>query len=252
MSRSGWAARLPALLVFAGAVGLWIHGPIPQFADYHDFADRRALWGIPNAADVLSNAAFAAAGALALWRLAGAPPAPSRPGHALFAAALLLTCAGSSYYHVAPDDARLVFDRVPIALACAGLLAAVHAETRPARPRGARTAALAALAAAAVGSVLWWRRTGDLRPYLLLQTLPLLLIPLWQALGRAPRATRAAYGAAIGLYVLARAAELADRAVFSALGQVSGHTLKHLLAAAAAGLIVSRMATSGGPGAEST
>jgi hypothetical protein len=45
------------------------------------------------------------------------------------------------------------------------------------------------------------------------------------------------FAIAILLYALAKAAELGDRAILDALGFMSGHTLKHLLAAAAGALI---------------
>ena len=140
---------------------------------------------------------------------------------------------------------------MPIALACAGLLAGVAAETRPGLD-GRRTTALLALGA--VLSVAWWHVTdrtgqGDLRPYLLLQVLPLLLIPLWQAISGAPRAERAAFGIAIGLYVAAKAAELQDREVLDALGWLSGHTLKHALATASAAVIAGHLAWRVRPGA---
>src|SRR6266699_932717 len=41
--------------------------PIPQPRSYHHFADTRALFGIANAADVLSNLAFFVAGGLGLY-----------------------------------------------------------------------------------------------------------------------------------------------------------------------------------------
>ena len=89
-----------------------------------------------------------------------------------------------------------------------------------------------------MAGVAWWAATGDLRPYLLLQAAPLLLIPLWQAQNAAPRRERLGFAIGIGLYVLAKAAELADAPILAATGFVSGHTLKHLLAAAAAAVIV--------------
>ena len=188
---------IPILVVVLAAAAMLAYGPIPQLRDYHAFADRRAWLGIPNAADVLSNLAFLA---VALWgatRLPGARAAlgDAWNGYGLFVVALALTAAGSGFYHWAPDNARLVFDRLPIALACAGLLAAVHAETLGApQPRWV----LPFLGAAAIASVLWWWRTeslgaGDLRPYLLLQGAPLVLIPLWQALHAAPRSRRVLY-----------------------------------------------------------
>jgi predicted membrane channel-forming protein YqfA (hemolysin III family) len=234
-----------AVLALAAAI-MAAHGPIPQLAHYHEFADARTLLGIPHAMDVLSNAAFAVVGLWGLRRI-HEPAVRTRlggawTGYALFMVALVLTAAGSSYYHLAPDDARLVWDRIPIALACAGLISGVHAQTHDARHAAGLTAALAVLA---VASVLWWSFTGDLRPYLLLQGAPLVLVPAWQALARSPRRDRAAFGLAIGLYVAAKAAELFDHRIFEALGFMSGHTLKHLLAAAASVVLVAAIVRRG-------
>lgn len=217
------------------------YGPISQPSHYHDFADIRAGFGLPYAADVLSNLGFAIVGLLGLrtqikqgrqWQSVAV-----WQGYTLFFAALLATAAGSALYHLAPDNARLVWDRLPIALACAGLLAAVWAQTR-----GASRLLPSALALLAGLSVLWWRYTdlhgaGDLRPYLLIQLLPLLLIPLLQWQYRRPLRERRLFGLAILAYVAAKGFELADLAVFAALGVVSGHTLKHLFATLAAWLI---------------
>jgi hypothetical protein len=128
-------------------------------------------------------------------------------------------------------------------LACAGLLAGVRAECLS-KPDARLDTWL--LGMFAMLSVAWWYATlqqgaGDLRPYLLLQCLPLVLIPLWQAIHGAPRRDRVAFGCALALYVAAKFAELADHPLLAALGVVSGHTLKHLLATAAAAVIVARL-----------
>ena len=110
---------LPLSVFVCAGIALLTYGPIAQFADYHHFADQRTFAGIPRAADVLSNVAF---GVVALWGVAYLRRAQSW-GYALFVISLLLTAIGSAFYHLAPDDSRLVWDRIPIALACAGLLA---------------------------------------------------------------------------------------------------------------------------------
>ncbi len=202
---------------------------------------------MPHAGDVLSNLGFAL---VALWGMLRLWPQRShhalqagRHGYALFLLGLLLTALGSSYYHLAPDNARLVWDRLPIAWATAGLLAAVRAETRP----GSNTKRYAMfLMAFATFGVTWWSITdyygaGDLRPYLLLQGLALVLIPLWQTAYQAPKADRLAFGLALLLYVAAKLAELHDADLQAALGLISGHTLKHLLATAAASVLVARL-----------
>lgn len=243
-SSARWIANL--LLAFI-AMAMLVHGPIPQLEHYHQFADSRGVVGIPNGLDVLSNAGFAMVaiwGLVSLWSHRKGPDLHRGwPGHALFLVALLLTAFGSSFYHLAPDNARLVWDRIPIALACAGLLAAAHAETRD----GPAVRGLAlALAAAGVASVLWWSITeahgaGDLRPYLLLQASPLFLIPLWQAGYGTPRTERLAFAVAIALYLVAKAAELGDHRIYATLGFMSGHTIKHLLSIAASAVLVANL-----------
>jgi hypothetical protein len=226
MTRTSFQPAIWAALLMLAALAL--HGPIAQLADYHAFADQRSAFGIAHVGDVLSNLAFLLAAAYGAWRQrAQAWSAPERACWRLFLWALVLTAAGSSWYHLAPDDARLVWDRLPIALACAALLALAL------RSR----LALLLLAAGAIASVCWWRATGDLRPYLLLQGAPLVLIPLlqWRAGVAAPQ--RRAFGLAVALYVLAKLCEVGDHAGYALLAVVSGHTLKHVLAALAAAVL---------------
>jgi hypothetical protein len=234
---------IPLGVLVVAVAAMLVHGPIAQLEHYHEFADNRALFGLPNAGDVLSNVAFALVGLWGWWALRAKRHDPrlegAWPGYLLFLIALTLTAFGSSYYHLAPDNGRLMWDRLPIALACAGLLAAVHAQTHERQPRWM----VPALIVAAIASVLWWSITdsygaGDLRPYLLLQGAPLVFIPIWQALHRSPSADRIAFGTAILLYALAKVAELNDRAILDAIGFMSGHTLKHLLAAAAGAVLL--------------
>jgi hypothetical protein len=238
---------LPLALVVGAAVAMLLYGPIAQPDGYHAFADAREAFGVPSAADVFSNAGFAIVALWGLWTLRGnrhhARLEAGWPGYRLFFVALVLTALGSSFYHLAPGNGRLVWDRLPIVLACAGLIGAVHAEASVA-PQPAWM--LGSLAAAGIASVLWWSATeafgaGDLRPYLLMQG-ALLLVPMWQALHRSPRADRRAFGVAILLYGLAKVAELDDHAIFDATGFVSGHTIKHLLAIASGAVIVANLA----------
>ncbi len=238
--------HLPLLVTGLLSLAALLHGPIAQPPGYHAFADQEVVFGIPHFADVLSNLGFAL---VALWGWAKLACASHHhaleqgwAGYRLFLIGLFFTAIGSSYYHLDPDNARLVWDRLPIALACGGLLAGVWGDTRHKNSSGFASW----LALAAIVSVAWWyftelSGTGDLRAYLLLQGLPILLIPLWQWIHGMPRPDRLAFGAALLLYVFAKFAELNDREIAAALGAVSGHTLKHLLATGAAALLVSRL-----------
>ena len=88
----------------------------------------------------------------------------------------------------------------------------------------------------------WWLTEraghGDLRPYLYVQFLPMLLVPmaLWLRLPAqfAAVTPARAWWAVLGFYAAAKLMEMADRSVFDWAAMVSGHTLKHLLAAAGA------------------
>lgn len=214
---------------------------------YHHFADQRGWLGVPRFADVLSNLPFAVIGIWGLLFLsrnsavAQFVDARERYPYALVFLGLLLTAFGSSYYHLAPDNARLVWDRLPMTVVFMSLVAAMIAE-RISIPAGLWL--LPALIMVGAGSVLQWywseqRGTGDLRFYAAVQVYAMAVLLV--ALLLPPRYTRSSDLAVVaGFYVLAKLLESSDQYIFS-LGQlVSGHTLKHL-AAAGAGYWILRM-----------
>ncbi len=211
-------------LGLASAAALAAMPPITQDQSYHDFADTRALLGIANFWNVVSNLPFVAVGAagLAFFRRDAAATA-------LFVG-IFLTGFGSSYYHLASDDGRLFWDRLPMTIGFMALLAGAVGE------RFGDTAgrlALWPLLAAGGASLLWWRWSGDLRPYIWVQFYPFLVLPIFYVWFPATTGTPILITAA-GLYGLAKALEYFDRVIYAASGAiVSGHTLKHLAAAAA-------------------
>jgi hypothetical protein len=241
--RSAWLL----VLTLAAAAGLWWHGPIVQWAHYHDFADAVAWGALPNAANVLSNLPFLAIGMWAVHRLRHrGVEGPARRAWISLAIAVAFTALGSAIYHAAPSDTTLLLDRLPIAWACASLLCALLAERIA--PSWGNAAPLAAALLFATLAVAAWAVGGDLRLYAAVQFLPMLLVPAALALRLAPTAPGAVAGRdwliVLSLYALAKGMETADQAVLDTLVVVSGHTLKHLLAAAAAGWLL-RSATTG-------
>ena len=144
------------------------------------------------------------------------------------------TAICSSYYHLAPDNARLVWDRLPMTVGFMGLLAALVSERVD---RSAGRTLLVPLLIAGVALVLYWdwtevRGAGDLRPYFLVQFGSLLLVALILLLYPSSGSdTRYIVGGLL-VYVLAKIFEVADAEIFAIGGMVSGHTLKHLVAAA--------------------
>src|SRR5439155_4235011 len=127
-------ARLGLLWALLGAAILaaGLAPPVPQDPAYHRMADARAVWGIPSALNVLSNAPFVLVGALGLWSLwlgrAGAGArfieAGERSPYLAFFAGLALTGPDSAVYHLATGNERLVWDRVPLAITPMGLFVA--------------------------------------------------------------------------------------------------------------------------------
>jgi hypothetical protein len=107
--------------------------PIPQPAWYHQFADQRRWLGIPNFANVISNVAFALVGICGIVfirRHAGHAFLDPRERWAYYGVfvGLLLTAFGSAYYHLVPNNARLVWDRLPMTIVFGSLVAALITE----------------------------------------------------------------------------------------------------------------------------
>jgi hypothetical protein len=232
------------LLALAAALpttGIWFFEPIAQDKGYHCFADHRGFFGVPNFMDVVSNIGFVFVGVLGMWRL-GQPSAAGwfhdpREGWVwrVIFLGVALTGIGSGYYHLDPTSPTLVWDRLPMTLVTTPIFAALVCERISVR---GGLALLGPLVLAGMGSVAYWAWSeaagrGDLRPYALAQYLPLLLVPLVLGLFGARYTRAAGYLWAVGWYALAKLGEELDGRIFALGGLVSGHTLKHLLAAVA-------------------
>ena len=228
----------PLVFLFALAtvslIGLLLVPPIPQPQSYHQFADQRVLLGLPNFWNVVSNVLFVLVGALGLLRVRRDLSA------GVFFLGVFLTGFSSSYYHWAPDDAGLFWDRLPMSIAFMAILANVVEERID--PRVGR-ALLWPLVALGVASLLVWLRFDDLRLYAWVQFFPCLVLPLLFVLFP-PKYTGTGYWfAAAALYVVAKILEYTDVPIYSAGHILSGHSLKHLAAGAATYAILRAFAT---------
>ena len=227
--RIGWLVALTVLCIVAALVA----PALPQPGAYHAFADQRGAFGIPNFSDVVSNAGFLIAGLAGLAIVLGGRTrfefASERWPWIVFFAGLVLTAFGSAYYHLAPDNARLFWDRLPITIALMALLSSQIVERIGVRVGVALLVPMLVIGAA---TVVYWRATelagaGNLMPYVILQGYTVLIM-LWLALALPSRYTRGADILWIfGWYVLAKVFETLDAQVFAIGNVVSGHTLKH-------------------------
>lgn len=227
---------LLAAITLLAMVAALLVPPVSQDPAYHSFADQRTLLGIPNFWNVISNLPFIPIGIAGVLLLSRQSPsgglASQRAGYGVFFIAATLIGLGSGYYHLEPTNYSLVWDRLPMTLAFMAFVAVIAGENLD-EVAGQR--ALLPLLAVGLLSVVYWYYTelqgrGDLRPYGLVQFLPMLLLPLTLWLFRSPFVSNKWIWAAMLLYGASKIAEAADLPVYEALG-ISGHSIKHVLAA---------------------
>ena len=215
--------------------------PIPLGRDYHIFADARLLSGIPNCLNVLSNVPFMIVGILGLvWLFLKSSKSSfteqsERLPYLVFFAGVALTGFGSGWYHLAPSNARLPWDLLPMTCCFMSMAAAQVMERIDVK---AGLAMLIPMLVLGLASVAYWYFTqlhglGDYRFYLYVQFFPPILIATIVALFP-PRYTHTDYlMAAFFLFVAAKLFELFDKQIYSFTGVLSGHSLKHVTAGVA-------------------
>lgn len=224
-----WRYSILLLLMLGSLVSLLSLETISQSTAYHAFADTRIFMGIPNCFDVLSNLPFLVLGILGLRFCLRAKLGSVRLAWTVFFVGVTLVSFGSAYYHWRPNNDTLVWDRLPMTIGFMGLFVALLGEYI-----NKRLGSWLLLPAILIGfaSVVYWHFTDDLRFYIWVQFFPLLAIPTIMFLFRNGTSHNWLLMAALGWYLLAKITELYDPAIFDATGgSVSGHSIKHLLAA---------------------
>ena len=241
----------------AAVIATFAAEPSDAPMSYYRFAGDWRVLGIPNFLNVVSNLPFLAAGILGLAFVLGregrallARPAERWP-YLVFFAGVTATTFGSGFFHLGPlladgsvNTLAMLGDRLPITIAFTGLFAAFIADRVSAR---AGLVALPLLVAFGVAACIYWYVSyqpggGDLRPYALVQVYPALAIPLvcWLFAGRHTHGRYVVY--TLALYGVAKVFETYDIAVYALLGEtLSGHVIKHLLAAVAAYMVLAML-----------
>jgi len=237
------AASVAVLLLAA------IFPPIAQSIAYHQFADQESFFSIPNFLNVVSNLAILLSGGVGVLYVLRCyrssvqqsfiNKAECWPYLVLFLSVVMIGF-GSAYYHWAPDNETLLWDRLPIALGVTALLAAILME-RVSLSLGLW--ALPFLVVLGAASVMYWFWTeqfgaGNLNYYIVVQFYSLLLVVLLSMFFQSNYTRGGDVYQVIGLYAVAKVAETFDQEIYDLSGVVSGHTIKHLLAALAIYLIV--------------
>ena len=223
-------------MIAALVVAVFFIEPIPQDPGYHQFAAHDAVQGIPNMWTVCSSLAFILVGAVCLVKLKGIhtdiPSSKLRTVIRIFYIGVILTGFGSGYYHYAPSNDTLLWDRLPMTIsfmAFFSFILSMHIGVR------VGTTLLWPLQAIGIASVLFWDYTeglggGDLRFYAVVQFLPVILLPVILFMFPNPAYKQSYIWLVIAVYITAKLAEQFDHQIYDLCG-ISGHTFKHVIAA---------------------
>lgn len=224
----------------AATLVLYSFGRIPQDVSYHFFADTEALAGVSNFWNVMSNVPFLAVGAFALWRIPRLVERECLVAYIVISVAIALVGLGSAYYHYAPSNEALLWDRLPMTVAFMALFSMLLEERVFISHK---SISLWFLVSCGIAAAFYWSWTeangrGDLRPYAVVQFLPVILMPLIMALFTKKYLSNYLLLCAFAWYLVAKALEHYDHQIQSVLVIVGGHPLKHIAAAISALCVV--------------
>jgi len=224
------------LVIFIAVLGVFSLPPISQSLDYHNFSDQRQLLGIAHFWNVISNLPFIAVSFIAVNNLLneGSLKYPKKLflSYLVFFVGVGVIGIGSIYYHLQPKNETLLWDRLPMTIAFMAFMTVIIGEYISEK---AVSTALIPLVLIGIISVIYWYITeqagqGDLRPYALVQFLPIVIIPM-VLLMFPSRYTHTIYlWGVLAVYVLAKVFELFDNNLFNLVG-MGGHAIKHVISA---------------------
>lgn len=224
-------------IIVVAIIAVFFVPPMPQDLSYHQFADNRVVSGVSNFWNVASNILFLMVGLLGVFTLMGRPterlPKGALPIYWLFFISLIMVGLGSGYYHLEPNNPTLVWDRLPMTLAFMAFFCAIIGEFIS---YSLAQRLLVPLVIFGMLSVGYWAYTeemnrGDLRFYVIIQFLPMLLIPVILFLYKGNSQYAPYIWLVLAGYVLSKAFEFWDQPIYELTGSISGHALKHVAAA---------------------
>ncbi|NQY06224.1 MAG: ceramidase domain-containing protein [Flavobacteriaceae bacterium] len=209
---------------------------IPQDPSYYEFADDRKIFGIANFWDLFSNIGFLFVGIWGLLQLNKLELTKwNKINVQLICVGIALTSLGSAYFHYQPAHDSLVWDRIPMTLVFMPFFSFIIALFITNKYHATQ---LLLLTLIGVLSVLYWiigehrcESCGDLRPYALVQFLPMVLIPLILLLFKKTNQQLKYLFLVFIFYGIAKVCETYDKHIFDLLNELlSGHSIKHFMA----------------------
>ena len=227
---------LSTILIIILSVLFFIE-PIAQDLNYHNFADSRTIYSVSNFWNVVSNIPYFLVGLYAFYKMYWIKSLKIinevKVTYFLLFLGVTLVAFGSGYYHLEPNNETLLWDRLPMSIAFMGLFSLVISEFYSIK---LGKALIYPLVVAGVSSVVYWyigelNGHGDLRFYLLVQFLPILLMPIIFIFFKGSFTLTRGYWWLLFFYLLAKIFEYFDKEVFELLNIISGHSLKHIISA---------------------
>lgn len=218
--------KLILIVILASSVCiLSINNPIIQDSNYHLFSDQDSCFNIPNWWNVFSNLPFLLVGILGLLNIKNKV---NILAYRIFFVGVVLVAFGSGYYHLYPNNETLIWDRLPMTIAFMGLFSIVLSQFINVA-FGKKT--LIPLITFGILSIIYWVVTEDLRPYILVQFYTILAIPIILLHNKSKNHSIFGYWLLILCYGLAKVCEHFDAEIHQIIHVISGHSLKHLVAA---------------------
>lgn len=216
------------LVIIGSFIIMMFFDTIGQIQAYHDFADKRGFFEIPNFFDVATNVFFILFGLMG-FRFCVRKKQNNAPwSWIIFFFGVTIVCSGSAYYHWNPNKNTLVWDRLPMTIGFMGLFIAILSEY--VNPKIERLFLIPAILLGFF-SVIYWHYVDDLRFYYWIQLIPLLIIPIVMMVFKGKYSHQRYLIYALIFYLLAKITETYDREIFYINNELfSGHSLKHLLA----------------------
>lgn len=218
-------------------IGITFVSSIAQDINYHNFADTRNIFHVSNFWNVVSNFPYFLVGLYAFYKLMVVNSLKIldevKIAYVLFFTGVTLVAFGSGYYHFAPSNETLLWDRLPMTIAFMALFSFVVAEFLSLK---LGKALLFPLLFLGMASVFYWffselENTGDLRAYVLVQFLPMIIMPILFLFFKASFSLVSGYWYLLLCYLLAKIFEHFDAGIYELLGFISGHSLKHMVSA---------------------
>lgn len=220
-----------SLLMSFGVVALlalFFIEPILQDVQYHHFSDVTTVFGIPNFWNVISNFPFVIVGVMGLRKFIFS--GKEKLYYGLLFLGVLLTGIGSSYYHMCPNSQSLIWDRMPMTIVFMTLFSIIISEFV-----SERLGRLFLIPSILIGlsSIVYWvfGSDHDLRLYVLVQFYPLIAIAIILIFFKSKYNKSNRYLILLLTYLFAKIFESFDHEIHEFLGVISGHSLKHIIAA---------------------